>query len=94
MSTIGMNHFILEKDEPGFYWYLIDLIETLEGLEERQDYVLGTLHGITYILLNVFETEDSVEYQIGAKQEGAEVNSLRYHTSIRTRSIWRMAIFM
>ena len=67
-----MNHFILEKDEPGFYWYLIDLIETLEGLEERQDYVLGTLHGITYILLNVFETEDSVEYQIGAKHEGAE----------------------
>ena len=60
MSTIGMNHFILEKDEPGFYWYLIDLIETLEGLEERQDYVLGTLHGITYILLNVFETEDGL----------------------------------
>ena len=62
-----MNHFILEKDEPGFYWYLIGLIETLEGLKEQQDYEIGTLHGITYILLNVFETEDSIEYQIGAK---------------------------
>lgn len=72
MSTIGMNHFILEKDEPGFYWHLVNLIETLADLEEQQGYVLGTLHGITYVLLNVFETEDSVEYQIGAKQEGVE----------------------
>ena len=70
MSTIGINHFILEKDETGFYWYLVDLIETLEGLEKKENHVLGTLHGITYILLNVFKTEDSIEYQIGAKQEG------------------------
>ena len=33
MSTIGMNHFILEKDEPGFYWHLVNLIETLADLE-------------------------------------------------------------
>ena len=72
MSTIGMNHFILEKDEPGFYWHLVNLIETFADLEEQQGYVLGTLHGITYTLLNVFQTEDSIEYQIGAKQEDTE----------------------
>lgn len=75
MSTIGMNYFILEKDEPCFYWHLVNFIETLADLEEQQGYVRGTLHGITYILLNVFETEDYIEYQIGAKQEGAEDKS-------------------
>lgn len=72
MSTIGVNHFILEKDEPGFYWYLLDLIKALEGLENKQNYEIGTLNGVTYILIDVFEAEESIEYQIAAKMEGAQ----------------------